>query len=89
VWSAAASAGAQHPQRRRRPRRERGSRMSARNRGHCRPPTGAASPNCQPTTEATLSIMNRGRTWSLVVFARTNRRHRGTDSRKPLPSEGL
>jgi len=39
-----------------------GSRVSARNRGHCRPGTGAASRNCQPATGATMSSMNRVRT---------------------------
>jgi len=36
--------------------------VSPRNRGHCRPGTGAASRNGQTTTGATLSIMNRVRT---------------------------
>ena len=38
--------------------------LSARNRGHCRPPTGAASQNCQPPTGATVSSINRDRTAS-------------------------
>ena len=37
-------------------------RLSARNRGHCRPGTGAASRECQPATGATMSSMNRVRT---------------------------
>ena len=36
--------------------------LSARSRGHRRPPTGGTSQNCQPTTGATLSTMNRDRT---------------------------
>ena len=37
-------------------------RVSGTYRGHCRPGTGAASRNCQPATEATVSTMNRVRT---------------------------
>jgi hypothetical protein len=40
--------------------------VSARNRGHCRPGTGAASRNCQPAAGATVSSMNRVRTTLLA-----------------------
>jgi hypothetical protein len=36
--------------------------VSATNRGHGRPGTGAASRKCQPATGDTMPTMNRGRT---------------------------
>ncbi len=42
--------------------RDRQAQVSASYRSHCRPATEAASQNCHPPTEATLSSMNRSRT---------------------------
>jgi hypothetical protein len=57
-----AAAQARRPIEGRQRPRNGGPRLSATNRGQCRPGTEAASRNCQPTTGATVSIMNRVRT---------------------------
>jgi hypothetical protein len=42
--------------------RETAQQLSGRNRSHCRPATGTASPTCQPPTGATVSSMYRDST---------------------------
>jgi hypothetical protein len=58
--------------------------VSARNRGHCHPGTGAASPKCQPATGATMSTMNRDCT-SLSAVAWDHSGTSGAGEQKSRP----
>src|SRR5262249_2816065 len=62
--------------------------VSARNRGHRRPGTGAGSRNCQPGTGATMSSMNRSRTKPACCQRWASDAQLAPGERRALPKEG-